>query len=77
MDRIWDLGDLDEVIDDLFEEIDFGSDRATAIVLAAFVEDRLTHFIRSRLVKDDLGRRETRTILSHRLNQVHLHGTRS
>ena len=53
MDWIWALDDLDEVIDDLFDEIDFGSDRATAIVLAAFVEDHLTHFIRSRLVKDD------------------------
>ena len=53
LDWTWALDDLDEVIDDLFEEIDFGSDRATAIVLAAFVEDHLTHFIRSRLVKDD------------------------
>jgi hypothetical protein len=53
LDWIWALDDIDEVIDDLFEEIDFGSDRATAIVLAAFVEDHLTHFIRSRLVKDD------------------------
>jgi hypothetical protein len=53
LDWIYTLEGLGEVIDNLFQEIAFGSDRATAIVLAAFVEDHLTHFIRSRLVKDD------------------------
>jgi hypothetical protein len=45
LDWIMALGDLDDV-DQIFDEIDFGSDRATAIVLAAFVEDHLTRFIR-------------------------------
>lgn len=54
MDYIWDhAGKLDDVIDDFFEEVKSGSDRSVSIVLAALVEDNLTDFIRSRLVKDD------------------------
>ena len=48
------IGNIDDnLIDEIMDEIDFGSDRATAIVLAAFVEDHLTQFVRSRLTKDE------------------------
>jgi hypothetical protein len=48
------IGNFDEnLIDEVMDEVDFGSDRATAIVLAAFVEDHLSQFIRSRLTKDE------------------------
>jgi hypothetical protein len=42
-----------DVVDSVMDEIDFGGDRAAAIVGAAFVEDHLTHYIRSKMVSDN------------------------
>jgi hypothetical protein len=41
-----------DVAESVMDEIDFAGDRAAAIVGAAFVEDHLTHYIRSRMVSD-------------------------
>jgi hypothetical protein len=41
-----------EILDQAIKEIDLPSDRATAIVAAAFVEDHLTTLLHQRMVKD-------------------------